>query len=64
MVLGQQSLIVLQMQNLIKVFQYILKSLGTFLFKTISIVMPKNANKTKETATNFDLTTDSSFEKY
>ena len=40
------------------IFQYILKSLKTFKFKTISTVMPKNIIK-KKTKTNFDLTADS-----
>ena len=51
--------LVLEQEPLI-VFQYILKSIKTFKFKTISTVMPKNINNNnKKTETNFDLTTDS-----
>ena len=46
-------------QNLIKVFQCILKSLETF-FK----VMPKSTNKIKKAGTNFDLASDSLIAKY
>ena len=47
-----------------KVFQYILKSLETFLIRSLFPSNAKNANKTKKTRTNFDLITDSLIEKY
>ena len=56
LVLGQQSLIALQI--FIKLFQYILKSLKTFLIQSYLYSITKNTNKTKKTWTNFDLTTD------
>ena len=47
--------------------QCILKSIKTFLIQSYfysNIVILKNTKKTKKTGTNFDLTTDSSIEKY
>ena len=48
LVLGKQPPSPSNTKILIKVFQCILKSIKTFLFKTISTVMPKNKNQTKK----------------